>query len=303
MQHRLTEPDQKEIVPVDFGLSGTENLFMPACRFLFSVILVTSFLETLPSDAEEPQKSPAEAPSASVQQQLDELREGQQRLLREVEEIKKLVQEKSARIDAGSKPAAPKISSVNVFGEPFRGTNTAKVALIEYSDFDCSFCGRYARNIFSKIDADYVRPGKVRYFFRDLPEPNQTNAWLKARAARCAGDQGKFWEMHDRLFAAQETSGQQLGALAQTLGLDTDQFNQCLSSEKYLENIQLSAAGARRMGLFGTPAFLLGTISEDGGFVSVKKVLVGVEKYETLKTALDELLGEAQAPGEPIGAK
>ena len=288
--------------PVDFGLADAQNLPMPACRFTISLILIPCLLETPPLlSADESQKTPAAAPTASVQQQLDELKEGQQRLMREIEEIKRLLQEKPARTDVGAKPAAPIVTSVNVYGEPFRGTNTAKVGLIEYSDFDCSFCGKYARNIFPRIDADYVRPGKVRYFFRDLPEPNQTNAWLKALAARCAGDQGKFWEMHDRLFAAQEASGRELSSLAQILGLDTERFNQCLSTEKYLENIQRSAAGARRMGIFGTPAFLIGTLSEDGGFLSVKKVLVGVEKYDTLKTALDELL--TPAPGEPIQAK
>jgi protein-disulfide isomerase len=225
--------------------------------------------------ADEPQKTHAEAPAASVQQQLDELRQGQQQLRGEIEEIKKLLQGKPARTDFASKPAAPTVTSVNVYREPFRGTNTARIGLIEYSDFDCSYCGIYARNIFPRVDAEYVTAGKVRYFFRDLPEPKQTNAWLKARAARCAGDQGKFWEMHDRLFAAQEASGQDLSALAQILGLDLERFNQCLSTGRYLENIQLSADSARRMGIFGTPAFLIGTLSEDGGFLSVKKVLVG----------------------------
>jgi len=234
-----------------------------------------------------------------VQQQLDELREGQQRLMREVEQIKRLLQERPERADFGVRPAAPAVTTVNVFGEPYRGTNTSKVAIIEYSDFDCSFCGQYARNIFPKVDGDFVRTGKVRYFFRDLPEPKETNAWFKARAARCAGDQGKFWEMHDRLFLAQEISAQDLEALARTLGVEAEPFNQCLSSAKYLQNIQSSVAGARRMGILGTPAFLIGALSEDGGFVNVKKVLLGVEKYETIESALKEVLAQAAGAENP----
>lgn len=269
---------------------------MPAGPLFLALAFVVGLLvSTLPARCADLPKVSGPASGPTVQQQLDELREGQQRLMREVEELKRLLQEKPGRTEFGAKPAAPNVTSVNVYGEPFRGTNTAKVALIEYSDFDCSFCGRYARNIFPKVDGDFVMTGKVRYFFRDLPEPNETNAWLKARAARCAGDQGKFWQMHDRLFAAQELPAQDLGALARTLGLDTEQFEQCLSGEKYLQNIQLSVAGARRMGIFGTPAFLIGTLSADGGFVSVKKVIVGAEKYETLENALKEVL--AQAPG------
>jgi predicted DsbA family dithiol-disulfide isomerase len=77
------------------------------------------------------------------------------------------------------------------------------------------------------------------------------------------------------------------------LELDAGRFNECVSSEKYLENIQRSAAGARRMGLFGTPAFLIGTITEDGDFVRVKKVLVGAETYDAIKSVLDDLLAIA----------
>lgn len=264
---------------------------MPLGEVRMSLALFICLLRmALPCHAQKSQKTAPQEPSGSVQHQLDELKDGQQRLLKEVEEIKKLLQEKPARTDFGAKPAAPNVTSVNVYGEPYRGTNTARVAIIEYSDFDCSFCGRYARNIFPRVDENYVQRGKVRYFFRDLPEPNETNAWLKARTARCAGDQGKFWEMHDRLFAAQEASAQDLSALVQTIGLDAEEFNACLFSEKYLENIQRSAAGARRMGLFGTPAFLIGTLTEDGGFVRVKKVLVGAESYDSIKSVLDELL-------------
>src|SRR5579859_3132523 len=268
---------------------------MPLRPFWIRTVLVCCSLSKLsPLCAEETQKPvPPGAPTASVQEQLDELKQGQQRLLKEVEEIKKLLQERAPRTDVGAKPSSPKITSLNVFGEPFRGTNTAKVAIVEYSDFDCSFCGRYARKIFPKVDADYVKPGKVRYYFRDLPEPHETNAWLKARAARCAGDQGKFWEMHDRLFAAQEASGQEIPALAQTLGLEVEQFDQCLSTEKYLVNIQRSAEGAKRMGIFGTPAFLIGTLSEDDSFVNVKKVQIGAESYDSIRSVLDELLAPA----------
>ena len=263
---------------------------MPACRFLIvSITCLLSFLWAL--WAEESPRPAAERPS--LQQQLDELKEGQLRLARELEEIKRLLQERPVRRDFDARPANPVVASVNVYGEPFLGTNFAKIAMVEYSDFDCSFCGKYAREVFPRIQLEYIRTGKVRYFFRDLPEPDETNAWLKARVARCAGDQGKFWEMHERLFAAQDASGKDVSAIAQALGLDSQQFNACFSTEKYLGNIQRSAAGARKMGIYGTPAFLIGTLSEDGGFVTVKKTLVGAQTYDGLKAVLDELLSSA----------
>ena len=259
------------------------------------VLVTCVFMEVFPGAAQESNKAQTKDPDSSVQQQLDELKRGQERLLKEVEEIKKLLQERAPRTDFSSKPAVPDVKSVNVRGEPFRGTNTARVAIMEYSDFDCSFCGRYARNVFPQVDQDYIKSGKVRYYFRDLPEPNETNAWFKARVARCAGDEGKFWEMHDLLFITQSAKGEEVTALAQTLGLNSEKLNECLSTEKYLVNIQRSVAGAKQMGLFGTPAFLIGKISEDGDFVWVKKVLVGAETYESLKSVLDELLAPTVA--------
>jgi len=232
----------------------------------------------------------AEPSSASIQQQLDELRAGQAELRAELEEIKRLLQSPAVRTNVGNKPTVPVVDSVNVRGEPFRGTNAARVAIIEYSDFGCSFCGKYARQVFPHLDGDYIKTGKLRYYFRDLPEPNETNSWFKARAARCAGDQGKFWELHDLLFNAQSSSEKDVRALSQTLGLDIESFNACLSTEKYLINIQRSVAGAKRLGIYGTPAFLVGAMSEDGDFVKVKQVLIGAENYEQLRTILDELL-------------
>jgi protein-disulfide isomerase len=240
--------------------------------------------------AEETKKPQSQAPPRSLQEQIDELKEGQQRLLKEVEEIKQLLQQRSGRSDVGVNPSAPAVSSVNVHGEPFRGEAEARVTVMEFSDFDCSFCGKYAREVYPLIDQDYVKPGKIRYFFRDLPAPGETNAFVKARAARCAGDQAKFWEMHDLLFATQGATAGDLPSLAQTLGLDREKFNECLATEKYAANIQRSVAMAKRMGIFGTPAFLIGTVTEDRDFLRVTKVLVGTQTYETLKPILDDLL-------------
>jgi protein-disulfide isomerase len=264
------------------------------CRVLTG-LLALALLGPFPTRAGADQDPTTKENSLPLQKQVDELKQGQEQLRKEIEEIKRLLQEKPTRTDFGVRPAGPNVTSANVHGEPFRGTNTAKIAIIEYSDFACSFCGRYARNIFPRLDEDYVKTGKVKYFFRVLPEPNDTNAWFKARAARCAGDEGKFWEMHDLLFSSQSAKGQEVVDLAQTLGLDMEKFNACLSSEKYLVNIQRSAAGAKQMGLYGTPAFLIGMVTDDGDFVRVKKVLIGAESYDSVKSVLDGLLTPAPA--------
>lgn len=166
---------------------------------------------------------------------------------------------------------------------------------MEFSDFECSYCAKYVRDVYPAIEKDYIKSGKVKYFFRDLPAPDHPNAMAAAQAARCAADQGKFWEMHDLLFAAQGALAQSnLVADAQALGLDQAQFSKCISSGIYSGSIRLSAAGAKALGIYGTPAFVLGTLSEDGDILRVTKVLVGGESDSELRPALDELLG-----GEP----
>ena len=135
----------------------------------------------------------------------------------------------------------------------------------------------------------------MRYYFRDLPLPSHTFALAAAQAARCAGEQGKFWEMHDLLFANQTTlAPPNLTKRAHELGLDEAKFSECLSSGKYRDNIRRSMAGAERMGLNGTPAFLLGVLDSSGNSVRSTKVIMGAESFDTFKAALDELLAAPQ---------
>jgi len=231
-----------------------------------------------------------------IQRQLDDLKEGQQRILQELEGIKRLLQEKPPGSSATA--TAPKIISINVHGEPFRGDRGARVAIMEYSDFECSYCAKYVHEVYPAIEKDYLKSGKVKYFFRDLPASEHPNAMAAAQAARCAADQGKFWEMHDLLFAAQGTLAQSnLLANAKALGLDSEQFSKCLSSGFYSGSIRLSISGAKALGIYGTPAFVLGTLNEDGDVLRVTKVLVGGESDAALRPALDELL-RAQAKGK-----
>jgi protein-disulfide isomerase len=228
---------------------------------------------------------------AGIQRQIDELRSGQELILKELKEIKMLLSQRPGRTDVLARPEFPKVVSLNVHGEPFRGEDQAKVAVIEYSDFDCSFCAKYVKEVFPQLDQDYIKAGKIRYFFRDLPPPGHTNAIIKARTARCAGEQNKFWEVHDILFAEPSVpADEKLSLQAQALGLDMDKLNQCLASGRYVDNIQRSASGASELGIRGTPAFIIGTLSEDGDFLRSTNILVGGENYNALKSVLDNLL-------------
>ena len=249
------------------------------------------FFWKCPVRAADTPKSDTQPSIIDLQRQIEELKQGQQLILKELEEIKRSLPERPHRAETLARPELPKLVSLNVHGEAFRGDGKARIAMVEYSDFDCSFCAKYAKDIFPHIDQDYVKPGKIKYFFRDLPAPGETNALYKARAARCAGEQDRFWEVHDLLFTEPSAPvDQKLSLQGQALGLDLEKLNQCLVSGKYTENIERSASGAARLGIHGTPAFVIGTLSDDGDFLRSTNILVGGENYNTLKSVLDNLL-------------
>ncbi|HTL98819.1 MAG TPA: thioredoxin domain-containing protein [Holophagaceae bacterium] len=238
---------------------------------------------------------PSSPKPVSVEEQIEALRQGQAQMMRELQEIKAML--KSGAAAGPSLKAQPQAHVVaNVFGEPFRGDAKARVAIMEYSDFDCPYCGRYARDLYPKLDEAYVKTGKIKYFFRDLPLEEHPQAGFKANLARLAGEQGKFWEAHDWLFAHQtpmDAKGEDL--FAKALGLDRAKIGTGAEDGKYNAIIQASMNSARRYQISGTPAFLIGTLSEDGRVFTADKVFMGAQTFDGFKEALDALLSPSPA--------
>ena len=135
----------------------------------------------------------------------------------------------------------------------------------------------------------------MRYVFRDLPLDFHKNAFKAAEATHCAGEQGKFWEMHALLFQNQAALGpEQLPAHAKTLGLGEAKFQECLASGRFAADIRKDMADAGAVGISGTPSFLVGVVQPDGR-VRVMKKLVGARPYAEFKAAFDSLLAAAGA--------
>src|SRR5262245_43475707 len=228
---------------------------------------------------------------AALKRQVQALEQGQQQILQELRELKKLLEAKAAE------PAAsPVVATLNVRGEPFKGDPTARIAIVEYSDFECPFCGKYSREIYPQIVEHYVKTGKLRYYFRHLPLPIHPNALPAAIAARCAGDQGKFWEMHDSLFGNQSALSQKdFADRAAALGLGQAKFSDCMSTAKYGPAIRKVAASARQLGIDGTPALAIGTITGGGDVITFNHVALGADSFEVFKAILDEVFSTTPA--------
>jgi protein-disulfide isomerase len=223
-----------------------------------------------------------------LQKDVKTLQAQQQQIIGQLNEIKQLLAASAAGRPAPQPPAPP--SALTMQKEAYRGDSGAAVAIVEYADFECPYCGQYEHEVYPQLFKDYIQTGKVKYFFRDLPLPMHPHAMGAARAARCAGEHGKFWEMHDSLFAKQNAIRDvDMPGRAQELGLDTAKFSECLSSDRYTGEINKSAAEAQKMGIGGTPTFFIGKIDSNGEVTNLKTI-IGAHPYDVFKSVIDDSL-------------
>lgn len=180
-------------------------------------------------------------------------------------------------------------------GRPRLGAASAPVVLVEFSDFQCPFCGRHVRETIPLIKAEFLDAGQVQYVFRHLPIPSlHPQAVDSARAADCAHAQGRFWEMHDRLFA--QPKGHTLDALtahAAAVGVEADAWSTCMRRPVRTIVDEDIAAGSEA-GVMGTPAFFVGMLQPDG-LVRVTQTIYGAKPFATFKAALDAALAAVRS--------
>jgi len=171
---------------------------------------------------------------------------------------------------------------------PSKGNDKAPITLIEFSDFQCSFCRKFWQTTLPQIEKKYISTGKVKFVYRHfaiLGKPSMA----AAQAAECAGEQGKFWEYHDKLFASAAsplafTNGR-LKGYAKELGLKSRDFNQCLDS--HLKKVEGETATGGFLGARGTPAFFLNG-----------KLLVGAQPFQVFEAAIEKDLKKASSSGK-----
>lgn len=137
---------------------------------------------------------------------------------------------------------------------PSVGSKDATVTIVEYSDFECPFC-KIVQPTLKEVLSIYE--GKIRLVFKHLPSDGHRHSMVTARAATCAAEQDRFWQYHDAVFATVDRSPDALKMLAQNLGLATDRFQTCLSSQRSLTQVVRDAGNARNLGINSTPSFVI----------------------------------------------
>lgn len=216
---------------------------------------------------------------------IDELKAGQAAIRKELAEIKQSLAPK-----APPPPVTDVSHAMNVADDPYKGSESAPLTLVEYTDYQCPFCARHAKVVLPEILKNYVDTGKVRYVLRDFPLPFHKQAGKASEAALCAGDQGKYWQMHDELFRNQGAlDADKLPGYAKAVGINVDTFNACLASGKYTGRVAKNAADGGKAGVRGTPSFVLG-YTQPGGEVKGEKMVRGAVPYAAFQSVIDELL-------------
>ena len=177
--------------------------------------------------------------------------------------------------------------------ERILGPASAKVAILEFSELQCPFCRQYHQQTFPRIKEQYIATGKIRYSFRDFPLASHTAAPAGAVAIRCAGQQGRFWEMLEALFASGGALGPDLyAATAGKLGLDAAQFRTCTADPQMARRVEEDRASAERAGVQATPHFVIGRL-EGERLVDVRP-LTGAHSFEAFSAIVEELLAPRQ---------
>lgn len=144
------------------------------------------------------------------------------------------------------------------------GNEATKVAILEFSDFECPYCAKHHRETFPQLKEQYIDTGIVRYYTRDYPLSFHKNAVPAAIAAKCAGQQGKYWEMHHELFMNSRDLGDELYLQSATeLGLDVSQFNTCRDNPDTKKLVNIDLTHGNRAGVNGTPRFYVGEVKGD----------------------------------------
>jgi protein-disulfide isomerase len=207
---------------------------------------------------------------------------------------------KSATVTTQPQPTKPATGTININSAPILGDKSkVKVAVVEFSDFECPYCKNFAVQTFNQIVKDYVDTGKIIVSYFNFPLPfHDPMATKEATAAKCvkeqSGDKG-FYEMAKLLYENSGGNGtgmtdDKMNDLAKQTGADVEKFKTCVGSNKFADEIKNEMNAASKIGVEGTPAFLVGKLDSSGQVTG--DLFAGALPYASFKTAIDKQLAK-----------
>jgi len=215
-----------------------------------------------------------------------------QQILDELRAIRKNLEARPVQAaPAPAQPAAPvddKVSMALPSGGFSVGKDDAPLVLVEYTDYQCPFCQQFHNTSYAQIKTNYIDTGKVKFVSRDFPLGFHENAMRGAIAARCAAEQGKYWELrHTMIVNASQLQPDKIEGYAANVSMDVNKFKTCVAADKFKASIDKDIAEGTAAGINGTPSFVLGRV-KDGKLQGVR--MVGAMPYAQFDAKIKEML-------------
>jgi protein-disulfide isomerase len=254
---------------------GLGNLLIPALAILLAAPTVRG--QTAVDSTRE---------LAAMRADLDHIKADQEIVKTQLAQILRMLSQRPTQTRA----AASGPVRASVADAPSLGRADAPITIVEFSDYQCPFCRRFYATTLPALKKDYIDAGKVRYVFRDYPlEELHSHARKAAEAAHCAGEQGKYWQMHDALFANQGALElPQLVEYGRSLGLDAPAFDICLSSGRNAVRVNRGLSEGAAAGVQGTPGFVIGRTKP--GDIVEGTAIRGAQSLDTFRKIIEQLL-------------
>ena len=209
-------------------------------------------------------------------------------VISELRQIRQLLEKQQKGNAAPAAPAAPEKVRLKLGNEPSLGRNDAPLVMVEYTDYQCSFCNRFYTTTFKELKKQYIDTGKMRFISRDLPLDFHPHALKAAQATRCAGEQDKFWQVKDALMVnSARLTPELISSLARDASVDMVKFDACMAAGKYIAEIKDGMAAANAIGINGTPSFVIGKVV--GGYLE-GYMIVGAQPFQAFDALAKEIL-------------
>ena len=219
-------------------------------------------------------------------------REQADTLIKEIRELRQVLESlRPPAPRAGAERPPDEKVRVDLTGVHVLGRGDAPLTLVEFTDLECPYCRTFHVSTFERLKREYIDTGQIRFVTRDFPLDFHPNARPAAQAVRCAGEQGKFWEMrHQITLNARALGGPVYERLGRDLGLDLARFSACAASESHRAAIDRDLAAGLSAGVSGTPSFVLGRTTPGAILEGIR--IVGAQPYPAFESRIKALLAE-----------
>lgn len=253
------------------------------CRLITGLFLVTSLIAC----GEETKKSvEPDWVADEILQQLVELRKDVKSIKLDIAKLNSTVSSAVNKRRSGNAPKQVKLNSGIMFGD-----DKAKTAIVEFTDYQCPYCARHAKTVLPQIQKDFIDTRKAKYVMYDFPLGFHAQAKFASVAARCAGKQGKYREMHDLIFENQrKLSHSFYEESAKTLRLNMNSFKSCIEDPEVLETVESNIEYGSQLGVTGTPRFYVGRVVKD--VITDVVVISGAQAFSAFNRVVNNKLNE-----------